>query len=51
MEYRSVNSVLEIDDLLNYPVEFLNSLNPPGFLLNLLILKIGCSTYNASKIS
>ncbi|KAL4084747.1 hypothetical protein QTP88_027662 [Uroleucon formosanum] len=39
MECRSVNSVLEIDDAVNYPVEFLNSLNPPGF--HLLTLKIG----------
>jgi len=41
MEYRSVNSVLEIDDEVNYPVEFLNSFNPPGFPLHLLTLEIG----------
>jgi hypothetical protein len=30
MEYRLVNSVLEVDHAVNYSVEFLNSVNPPG---------------------
>jgi len=38
MEYISVNSVLQVDD---YPVEFLNFLNPPGFPSHLLTLKVG----------
>lgn len=40
LEYRSVNSVLEVDYAVNYPVEFFNSLNPPGFLSHWLTLKI-----------
>ena len=41
MEYRSINSVLEVDDAVDYPVEFLNSLNPPGFPTHLLTSKVG----------
>ncbi|XP_022175138.1 uncharacterized protein LOC111037081 [Myzus persicae] len=40
-QYRSVNSVLEIDDAVDYRVEFLNSLNTPGFQPHLSTLKIG----------
>lgn len=31
MEYRSVNSLPEVNNVVNYLVEFLNSLNSPGF--------------------
>jgi len=40
MEYRYVNSVLQVDVSVNYPVEFLNSLNPTGFPPHLLILNV-----------
>lgn len=41
MEYRSVDSVVQTDDVVHYPVEFLNTLNPPGFPAHKLLLKVG----------
>lgn len=41
MEYRSVNSVLEVDDAVNYQKQFLTSLNSFGFPSHLPILKVG----------
>jgi ATP-dependent DNA helicase PIF1 len=41
MKHNSINSILKLDDVVNYPVKFLDSLNPPGFPLHLLTLKIG----------
>ena len=32
MDYRSVDSVLEVDNAAQYPLEFLNMLFAPGFL-------------------
>jgi ATP-dependent DNA helicase PIF1 len=34
-------AVVNIDDVTNYPVEFLNSLKPPGMPHHRLILRVG----------
>jgi hypothetical protein len=49
MEYRSVNSVKEVDDSVNYSVKFLNLLNPTEFPPHINIKN--WYSYNASKKS
>ncbi|XP_015270398.1 PREDICTED: myc box-dependent-interacting protein 1, partial [Gekko japonicus] len=41
MEGRSVDSVVQTDDVVHYPMEFLSTLNPPGFPAHKLLLKVG----------
>uniref|UniRef100_A0A2S2QXL1 ATP-dependent DNA helicase n=1 Tax=Sipha flava TaxID=143950 RepID=A0A2S2QXL1_9HEMI len=39
--YISIDTVVNMDDATNYPVEFLNSLKPPGMPYHRLILRVG----------
>ena len=41
IRYQSVDSVVEVEDAFNYPVEFLHTLNPPGLPPHILNLKVG----------
>jgi ATP-dependent DNA helicase PIF1 len=42
MTYRSVDSAMDPDQVVQYPTEFLNTLNPAGLQPHCLILKVGC---------
>ncbi|XP_046659899.1 ATP-dependent DNA helicase PIF1-like [Homalodisca vitripennis] len=41
VHYQTVDSVVEIEDAVHYPVEFLHTLNPPGIPPHHLYLKVG----------
>ncbi|GBP65152.1 hypothetical protein EVAR_48629_1 [Eumeta japonica] len=39
--YTSIDTLVNSDDAINYPVELLNSLKPPGLPYHRLILRVG----------
>lgn len=39
--YNSIDTVVNTDDAVNYPVEFLNTMNPPGLPYHKLLLRVG----------
>lgn len=41
IKYESVDSVVEVDDAVHYPVEFLHTLEPAGLPPHILFLKVG----------
>ncbi|KAL4132652.1 hypothetical protein QTP88_009771 [Uroleucon formosanum] len=40
IEYKCIDMALKTDNAVHYPVEFLNALNPPGFPVHKLVLKV-----------
>ncbi|GBN23720.1 hypothetical protein AVEN_215684-1 [Araneus ventricosus] len=41
IKYQSVDSVVEVDDAVHYPVEFLHTLDPPRISSHVRYLKVG----------
>lgn len=51
MEYGSVDSVIELDDVVYYPVEFLCTLKPPRLPAHKLLLKMEAPVMLLQKLN
>ena len=49
--YRLVDSVVEVDDSVNYNVDFMHTLNPPGIPQHCVPLKVGTPVMLLRKVN
>ena len=49
--YKSIDTIMNIDEIKNYPIEFFNSLDTPGVPQHVLSLKIGAHIFLLRNIN